>query len=534
MNQTKEKTIDDIVESYIDFVKKNNRLPNRTDLHRYGFNRDKVRYVFGNMSELHEYVHENHSKDIEKHLLTHTNVFSNKNLKSLDAATKHNRFVVTTVVNGKKVDEKFFKSITTFCEKNDAKLLLLPCADVKNTRSRVDWNFDPILKNQIFVTEETKLNNNLFLSNIMVSAKQIKPTTGLARIGQRHGSYIFASPKQFLEYVITSPDSERLPHALMTTGALTVSDYSNDYYMSQRTSYIADNDHVMGAVIVETEDDRIYHFRQVQADEDGCFIDLCTKYMPEGIIDVESTLVLGDYHAGQTSDQCISMINEMVDNLVVRDIIVHDFFDGHSINHHDIPFPLKLARKAGHTLEQELELGVQELNYLTALVPDDGRVILTRGNHDEFLERWLEKGTFMNDPTNMVIGLELAKVYIERGDVLRHAYEMIGGINNPEKIMWLGRKEELKIAGVEVGQHGDLGLNGAKSSLQSMERVYGNCVVAHTHSAAIFRGVWRVGTMTNMDLGYNRGPSNWTHTNCLVYDNGQRQLINLINDTWKM
>jgi len=112
-------------------------------------------------------------------------------------------------------------------------------------------------------------------------------------------------------------------------------------------------------------------------------------------------------------------------------------------------------------------------------------------------------------------------------DVLKHAMEVVG-LNIPEHWTFLRRSDSSMIADVECGSHGDLGLNGAKSSLNGLEKIYGKCVIGHNHTAAIQRGVFRVGTLSELDMEYNRGPSSWTQTCCLVYDNGQRQLINYV------
>src|SRR5690606_483429 len=127
---------------------------------------------------------------------------------------------------------------------------------------------------------------NIVLSNILVSAKQIQPTTGLARF-TREGSCILASPKQFLDFVAVSPSKERLPRMVATTGAITVSNYDNDYYMSQRTSAIAEFDHQLGAIIVEVVDNTHYHFRHVRASSDGSFVDLGRRYCPDGLVHKE-------------------------------------------------------------------------------------------------------------------------------------------------------------------------------------------------------------------------------------------------------
>ena len=90
--------------------------------------------------------------------------------------------------------------------------------------------------------------------------------------------------------------------------------------------------------------------------------------------------------------------------------------------------------------------------------------------------------------------------------------------------------EKYKVYGVECSCHGDVGACGARASLHTFEKGLGNSVTAHTHTAAIQRNVCSVGTMSLMDMGYNKGLSNWTHTNCLIYKNGTKQLINFIPD----
>ena len=103
-----------------------------------------------------------------------------------------------------------------------------------------------------------------------LSAKQIDPITGLGRIGQRNGTFVYASPKQRLK---SSPISNiKMPHFLMTTGAITIPDYTSANYMSNRTAYIAEYDHVMGGLIVEIGNSDEYHFRQFQCDN-GRMID---------------------------------------------------------------------------------------------------------------------------------------------------------------------------------------------------------------------------------------------------------------------
>ena len=126
------------------------------------------------------------------------------------------------------------------------------------------------------------------------------------------------------------------------------------------------------------------------------------------------------------------------------------------------------------------------------------------------------------------MSLELARKVIEGIDPLKFAYENYGGVKEKNRVKWLTLDSEYKVNIIELGQHGHLGLNGSKASLLSLEKAFGQCVVGHAHTAAIWRGVFRVGTSTKR-MEYQKGPSSWTQTHCLVYKNGQRQLINFID-----
>jgi len=245
---------------------------------------------------------------------------------------------------------------------------------------------------------------------------------------------------------------------------------------------------------------------------------------------VKSNFVLGDWHSGATDPEVIEAFKKLTKKIKIQNLFLHDFFDGYCISHHDIGKPGTITSKymrGLQSLETEIKKGTDDINMLQKLV--NGKLIMIKSNHDEVLSRYLVEGRYVKDPENHYQSLELARKQLEGIDPLKYAYENIGNtIKSPEKIVWLSRDEEYKIAGVECGQHGDLGSNGSRGSLDSVERAYGNCVVGHSHSAAIKRGVFRVGTSTVKKLDYSRGPSSWTHTGCFVYENGSRQLINFI------
>ena len=213
-------------------------------------------------------------------------------------------------------------------------------------------------------------------------------------------------------------------------------------------------------------------------------------------------------------------------------LVLHDAFSGVSINHHEQHRNiLKAQRSAAHELDikSELETLATDLNDLSQLVDE---VVVVKSNHDEFLERYLQDGQYVKDPQNHRLSLLLSLHLLDGGDPLKYGIETHGLTSN--KVRWLKRDEDFKIARIQLGAHGDVGANGARGSLRTMEAAYGNSVSGHSHSPEILRGAWQVGTSSYLKLSYNRGPSSWMHCSCLIYPNGSRQLINSIHGQWRM
>jgi hypothetical protein len=181
------------------------------------------------------------------------------------------------------------------------------------------------------------------------------------------------------------------------------------------------------------------------------------------------------------------------------------------------------------SLQNEIRFMNSELEEMMEWV--DGSLVVVKSNHDDFLMRYLNEGRYVKDPNNHYYSLDLAKKLLEGKDPLEYASQKVEKLKNSDRVLWLQREEEYKIGNVECGAHGD----GWGVTMPSLEKALGNCVVGHTHTAGIFRGVFRVGTSTKLNQDYNVGGlSTWTHTHCLVYANGQRQLINVINGEWRL
>jgi hypothetical protein len=531
----KEKVIEDktlekqhIIDKFIQFMKIFNLVPNQFEFESYAaISSNTFKKYFKNIQTLFDYVSIN--SDITSLVFNEKSFTEDYYLELQNKICNHEKFIVTTAVSGKMVNERFYKSLKNYADRNNALILVLPCSDIANRKSEFEWELDPVLRNCGVVFRDIYLNENIYLDTIKIGAKMVEPLRGLDRFVQQNGSFICASPKQYLRFVPNS--NSRIPRASMTTGAITVSDYSNDAYMSKRISKIGEFDHVCGAVIIEIQDSKAFHFRQIQADDDGDIIDLGTMYKPDGTIKkIEgTTIVFGDSHVGVHDVQIHEKLKEIVKEVNCSDIILHDIFNATSITHHDIgrcAIRAAKARDGFSSLEKEISAVRDYLIDVSSWI--NGKTIIVKSNHDEALDKYLDQGRFINDPENFYFSLDLVKKLIEGSDPLKFIINKQLHPTITPKIKWLERDEDCRIYGVECGSHGDVGINGARGSLVSLEKGFYKCCVGHSHSAGIFRQVYQVGTSSHLKLDYNKGLSTWTHSCCLIYPNGGRQLINII------
>jgi len=490
------------------FIVANGRYPTNPELIAMGMARTTMRDQFGNLAG---YLDELYKES--RNLIFDLN---KENIK--DISTKKNKtFIITTAVTGDKVEPKALASINTFCKKFNAKLIV----HVAKGKKALGQTLDPALRNYDICLKEINLNTNVKLIPVFQSSGKSDPASGgLPRTGKRDSSIIVASPKQRLLYTATGID--KLPHAIMGTGAITRPAYER----TAISGYMAEYDHVMGAVIVEIKNDEIFHFRQVQFDEHGGFVDLGTYVRGNKITKMKpSAMVLGDWHSGKCMASVVNASKTITTQLGIPRWILHDIFDGGSVSHHNEGKLLLLAMKAGKqelNLDMELNNLTQDLKWMTTFLKE---IVIVKSNHDEHLERYLDEGRFMKDPANTELSITLAGAMLKGNSPVQYYVEQ--GLKS-DKLIWLKRDESYMIAGIECGAHGDKGANGSKGSIGSLEKAFGDCVFGHAHTPQILRGAWCVGTTTDTHADYGAGPSSWMNTHCLVYPNGSRQMINFI------
>ena len=517
---------------YATVLKREGRRPTMAELQDSGITRSALRHRWGNLRKLEKAAREKYS-DLFNEVRVSDIYTSETKARLLGNIESTQTFIITTAVTGSRVSQNFLDSIDVFCEENNAELLIMIASDPAHQWAHDDslGNVDRILEDRNLIVEEVALNDNLYLSEIKLSAKQIDPVTGMAYLAQQGGSYMFASPKQRLQFVPVRMGKH--PPAIMGTGAITVPAYVTDMYMSRRTGYMAGKSHVMGAIVVEVENNEIFHFRQVQADKDGSFIDWGIKYTPTGTESAEVlALICGDEHAGRGDPEVIRARHNLIEELQPKELVLHDLFDGRSISHHTEHKTItraKRARDSHDDLRDELLSCLKSLQEYSPLVDN---IVIVKSNHDEHLVRYLEDGRFLKDRKNYRISLDLAAAIYDGDDPVAAGLELLIDEDVPENILWLQRDQEYIVAGVELHHHGDRGPNGAKGGIKAFARTARASVTGHSHTAEIYGGAYRVGTSTGR-LDYCVGPSSWTNTDCILYENGSRQLVNYINGKYR-
>jgi hypothetical protein len=530
-----------VLTQFLKLVEKRKYVPTKLEfLKHVDISKDTIDRKFESFNKLVQDARELDPKVFEN--IIDESSFSDEAFSVLrEQIAEHQRFVITAAVTGCEPHADALSALNTYCKANKAMLLILPCSDPAHQKGKEnDWALSHKLPKENIVFKDVAINDNLVLSTIKMSAKQLQPLTGLKRISQKRGSTIVASPKQFLEFSANSNNNLEIPRALASTGAITKANYSTEMYMSERTAYLAEMDHTLGAVIVEVESDQIFHFRHIQFEKKtGTIYDLDRKYLANGKTEKINIKLIqtGDWHVQSTCPIARNATKEMIELMRPEIATFEDFFDGNSINPHERHNVVSLSKKSKQgllSLATELKACRDELDAICKWPVKN--IVMKYGNHEDFLKRWLADGSFIKDPENKILAMKLT-IALEEHNAMPFEYAMreLLGLEQPEKIKFLELNDSFKVSGIENGAHGHIGKSGRRNpAMAELEECYGAVNAGHTHSSGIFRQVFRAGTMTKLKLSYNDGASTWTQSNVIQHHNGTRQIIHVINGNWRL
>jgi DNA-directed RNA polymerase subunit RPC12/RpoP len=453
---------------------------------------------------------------------------------------QYKRLVITSAQNNTEVSETFLKCIKSYCEHKNAGLVVIPTKyRTVASESDIDSNhYDERITEYLCENTLTFNEHNIKIyAGIKIQATAENPLAGLDPLSK--GWTVVVGHAQVQLKTLPNLD-KRISDILTTTGAITVKNYSNTK-LGEKARF----NHSMSALVIEL-DDGAYHLRHLNYDPvKESFWDLDTEYRSDGsfFTGSVSAIVTGDEHAlfrdpivekyTYTDDK--SIVNTLRPEYIVR----HDVLDFHSGSHHhkNNIFTQYAKWKTGYNdIEKEIRLTIDYINDTT---PDYATSLIVQSNHNEHLLRWLNEADIKNEPWN-------AKLYhYLMFQMLEHTDMDDSGTNHPDPFELISRphlkpnvsfvsRDGRKIHNIQIGSHGDRGINGARGSAAGFARIPDKMIVGHSHSPAIQKGCYVVGTSSRLALEYNKGASTWHHAHCIIHSNGKRQMIFVTPKGWRL
>lgn len=448
------------------------------------------------------------------------------------AVGKVERLVITWAQNATPVHPGFLKALLAYCKANGAKLLVIP-GRYKNPTS----TWDASQRNEQYwapelvpylVNQRKLINKNLMLlADVHTQPTATTPLSGFESLTHAE-SGILGHPK--LQMVTIPTPHKRMPKIMTTTGAVTIENYTDTKAGAKGAFH-----HVQGAVVVETENNGVFHLRHLNARSDGAFCDLDKAYFPDGLVQPSGAyqgLVFGDAHARFADNSVVTATfgaGGLVDRLNPEQLVFHDLLDCYAVNpHHEgNPFIAKAKRKFAYDdIAAEVEYTIAWLRARTG----KRKAVVVPSNHDDMLSRWMKRVDWREDVENAEFYLETA-LHMVRGSQITD----YGTVTPDPFLYWVSKKElsgvrclerneSFVIAGIECGLHGHEGPSGARGTMKNLSKLGVKVISGHSHTPGIEAGHYRTGTMTPLSLEYTGPVGSWLNAHVSIDPMGKRHI----------
>lgn len=439
------------------------------------------------------------------------------------------RFIITWAQNDTPVNEEFIANLEKYAEFVDAGIHVIAGRYKNPTSVFTDKNYETWSDRIIDYLDANRHDVHKYLSimsDVKIQPTAVDPMTGLQGMSGIN-SCVFGSPRVQLETIPVLEGNR--PKMMVTTGACTVSNYTDS-----KSGKKGEFHHTLGFVIIEIKDDDKFFIRQVTATDGGNFTDLYHN-VTYNLVTQESVItritsvaaiVWGDIHYGKHDQRVFDSTFDLMAKIHPEYVVLHDVFDGDSINHHEIKDPFIQYEKemsGANSLKKEID------ELLIALEEfQDYNVIVVRSNHDDFVDRWLKDTDWRKTvtPKNSLEYMQFATAILSK-EAPNGVIPYVINKKFPQ-FKTLGRGDSFIIKDWELGQHGDIGSGGSRGSLLQFRKLNTKIVVGHYHSPGRKDGALAVGTSTHLRIGYNRGASSWLQSHVIIHNDGKAQHIHFI------
>ena len=218
-----------------------------------------------------------------------------------------------------------------------------------------------------------------------------------------------------------------------------------------------------------------------------------------------------------------------------------DMFDMFARNHHEVDDPYTMYQRYLTGDDGVQDEGIACCEFLEEAHRPWLETVVVNSNHDRAIERWLKDKRGHYDPRNFAFWHRMNDRMVQhmaanRGEkpiVLEETLLECWGKNRPPKgIRFLRQGDTFIICptrggGVDNGQHGDDGPNGAPGSTRSFAKLGRKMNKGHDHRATIKDSVYSTGCCLDLanPPGYQRGPSSASNSHVITYVNGKRAIL---------
>lgn len=360
---------------------------------------------------------------------------------------------------------------------------------------------------------------------LQVSPTATSPLSGLSTYSGK-ASMIVPHPRIAMQPVPTMR-GDKTKH-LYTTGCATLKNY-----IRAKAGQKAEFHHSFGALLVEVDHTGEWWTRQLVTNDAGTFCDYPYKVSRGTVRETASVAALqwGDCHVAnmdKTIRKAVWRSGGILDWYQPKYQIFHDLVDGESHNHHakrDHHHQYHLHCTGRSNIADEFAQARQFVD--VEAHRDWCQSVVVWSNHDEFIRKWLQSTDYKLDHVNAELILELELAAYKSVRMGKPANLFLTALNCKKADVLTDDAIGLEIEGVQCGLHGHAGTGGSRGNINQFARAGAKTMTGHSHKAAWVDGATSAGTFSKLDMGYNKGLSDWSHTFTVLYEGGKRQQVTI-------
>jgi len=462
------------------------------------------------------------------------------------------RYIITSAQNNTHIHTDFWDNLKALAEHYSAEILVGTYSYNQNNYGKLAvkrgtkkayentlW-FAPELKDYIEAGDKKiELAPGLtWIGTMNILPTEDNPISGL----ESHGgssSVIFPHAKVEMRSIATPPD---MPVKMIyTTGTTTQMNY-----LQKKLGIKAEHHHRYSCLVVEVNAKGEWWVRQVSSRKSGKNIQDLNVLIEDGkVISTDTPIAAiawGDLHGTIADPTVVESSQTMLDTLRPKVQYLHDVMEGISMNphmrkHNAIHEGFTRWLRGLNRVEEEFkQTRVVLEKYLRPWV----KTIAPDANHDRaWLVKWLRDYDYRKDASNSEFFLTLQKfMYNElRGgkmaknvNLMEFAFQAVGLPKGA--IQFLLPDQSSLVGDVAYDMHGHLGPNGTFGAPNNLSKIGRKATTAHAHSAGIYHGLFVAGTSSKLtqEWEYTTGPSSWSWSHVVQYNNGQRAIITMGKD----